>query len=52
MAETAPAVASPSHDDNQSLIDELNDTLAAGGDDERKQILPAAWPISTTRRRN
>jgi hypothetical protein len=33
------APANPSHDDNHSLIDELNAALASGGDEERRRIL-------------
>jgi len=39
MSDVAPAIANPSREDNQSLIDELNAVLATGGDSERRRIL-------------
>ena len=39
MADTATAVANSSRHETQSLIDELNDVVAAGGASERKRIL-------------
>ena len=39
MADTATAVANSSRHETQSLIDELNGVLAAGGASERKRIL-------------
>ena len=39
MSDAAPTITDPSRDDNQSLIDDLNAALAAGGDRERRRIL-------------
>jgi uncharacterized protein (DUF2336 family) len=39
MSNAAPAITDPSREDNQSLIDDLNAALAAGGDSERRRIL-------------
>ena len=39
MSDAAPTITEPSRDDNQSLIDDLNAALAAGGDRERRRIL-------------
>jgi uncharacterized protein (DUF2336 family) len=39
MIESATTVAGASHNDNHSLIDELNAALASGGDEERRRIL-------------
>jgi Uncharacterised protein conserved in bacteria (DUF2336) len=39
MSDAAPAITDPSREDNQSLIDDLNAALAAGGDSERRRIL-------------
>ncbi len=39
MSNAAPALANRKRDENQSLIDELNEAVATGGDSERKRIL-------------
>ncbi len=39
MSNAAPALANLKRDENQSLIDELNEAVATGGDSERKRIL-------------
>jgi len=39
MSNAAPALANLKRDENQSLIDELNEAVATGGDSERRRIL-------------